>query len=508
MNVKKAKQHIANTLRAYFAKDKYGQYLIPQNKQRPILLIGAPGIGKTDIVAQTAAELNIGLVALTMSHHTRESLTGQTVIKHRLYENAEFDISEHTTGELIATMYDIARDTGITRGILFIDEINSVLEKNDPVMQQFLQRKTYMGSKLPDGWVVIASGNIPDYNNTAANFDIFTLDKYKCIDVEPNFEVWKEYSYKASMNAAVMIYLGLNPYNFYRIDNTEYGTQFVTARGWEDLSKMINVYETYNMPVDSDLVGQYLHHDGITADFTAYYAKYKNIRSKFRIADILDGSATPEFKASVAGLGLEDKYTFLGILLDMVCKTTREFLRSSRVFNVVTDYLKGLQSNPTQALDLIKKSMAADRDIIKRAKKAHNLLEENEVFYMMKLASMEKYRAEAAQGGYANVKKSYDIDAYKFRTTTMNMRSMFTNLFNFCEDVYGEDSNEMGSLVTELSTNAFTSIYIARFGCDELHKYDKTDIFKQKHDALLQEVANMQNATENQSTETEQPDAQ
>ena len=46
MNIKKAKEDIKNTVRAYLKKDNYGQYAIPSIRQRPVLLMGPPGIGK------------------------------------------------------------------------------------------------------------------------------------------------------------------------------------------------------------------------------------------------------------------------------------------------------------------------------------------------------------------------------------------------------------------------------------------------------------------------------
>ena len=63
MNIKRAKQEIENTIKAYLQKDEYGDYLIPSIRQRPILLIGAPGIGKTQIMEQLARECAIALVA-------------------------------------------------------------------------------------------------------------------------------------------------------------------------------------------------------------------------------------------------------------------------------------------------------------------------------------------------------------------------------------------------------------------------------------------------------------
>ena len=54
MNIKRAKQEIKDTIEAYLLKDEYGEYVIPQIRQRPVLLLGAPGIGKTQIMEQIA----------------------------------------------------------------------------------------------------------------------------------------------------------------------------------------------------------------------------------------------------------------------------------------------------------------------------------------------------------------------------------------------------------------------------------------------------------------------
>ena len=47
MNIKQAKQEIIDTVQAYLLKNEYDEYVIPRVHQRPVLLLGAPGIGKT-----------------------------------------------------------------------------------------------------------------------------------------------------------------------------------------------------------------------------------------------------------------------------------------------------------------------------------------------------------------------------------------------------------------------------------------------------------------------------
>lgn len=94
MNIKQAKDYIENTVRLYLKKDEFGEYRIPVVRQRPVFLLGAPGIGKTAVMEQIAQELNIALVSYSMTHHTRQSALGLPFIAHREYEGMGIDVSE------------------------------------------------------------------------------------------------------------------------------------------------------------------------------------------------------------------------------------------------------------------------------------------------------------------------------------------------------------------------------------------------------------------------------
>ena len=96
MNIQEAKTEICNTLRAYLAKDENGYYTYPLIRQRPLLLIGPPGIGKTAIMEQAAAECGVGLVAYTITHHTRQSAIGLPEIVKRNYGGKGMMVTDYT----------------------------------------------------------------------------------------------------------------------------------------------------------------------------------------------------------------------------------------------------------------------------------------------------------------------------------------------------------------------------------------------------------------------------
>ena len=123
MNVAEAKQQVTNTIRAYSARDRFGNYLIPAEEQRPLFLMGPPGIGKTAIVKQVAEELGIGLVSYSITHHTRQSALGLPKIVHKIYEDNEYDVSEYTMSEIIELVWR-EYNKGFQEGILFLDEFD------------------------------------------------------------------------------------------------------------------------------------------------------------------------------------------------------------------------------------------------------------------------------------------------------------------------------------------------------------------------------------------------
>ncbi len=161
MDIRQAKDQIKNAMVAYFSKDEFGNYRLPTERQRPVFLLGAPGIGKTAIMEQIAQDLDVGFVSYSMTHHTRQSALGLPFIAKKTYDGVEYDVSEYTMSEIIAAVHDAMEATGKREGILFLDEINCVSETLTPAMLQFLQYKVFGRHRVPDGWIVVTAGNPP-----------------------------------------------------------------------------------------------------------------------------------------------------------------------------------------------------------------------------------------------------------------------------------------------------------------------------------------------------------
>lgn len=275
MNIQEAKTEIIRTFRAYMKRQADGEYRIPMGKQRPLLLIGPPGIGKTAVMEQIAREEQIGLVSYTMTHHTRQSAVGLPFIREKEYGGQVYSATEYTMSEIIASIYDCMAKTGRKQGILFLDEINCVSETLSPVMLQLLQNKMFGTYTIPDGWIIAAAGNPPEYNKSVRELDMATLDRVKHMEIEADLSVWMDYAFAHGVHPCVTAYLTAHPEHFYQIQDTPKGQLFVTARGWEDLSCMMQAYEEDGISVQEPLMIQYLQHDEIARSFYLFYDLFR-----------------------------------------------------------------------------------------------------------------------------------------------------------------------------------------------------------------------------------------
>nr|MCR5790542.1 AAA family ATPase [Lachnospiraceae bacterium] len=390
MNIRQAKEYIKQTVAIYLKKDPLGDYVIPVVRQRPVFLLGAPGVGKTAIMEQIAEELQIALVSYSMTHHTRQSAIGLPFIKSRSFNGETVDVTEYTMSEIIASVYETMEESGIREGILFLDEINCVSETLAPSMLQFLQYKIFGRHRVPEGWVIVTAGNPPEYNRAVREFDVAVLDRLKVMEVEPDYAIFKEYATEKGLHPAIINFLDMKREYFYRIENAAKGRAYVTARGWEDLSELIKLYEEEGLPVTETLIDQYIHHDAAVREFSAYLDLYHKYRRDYRINDILAGKSGKAEKERAQKASFDERLSLLSMLMDQMIFYMKENIRKMDYITFLAPVLKGCAALQGLALSDYLKGIGEEyRKRIKSLKRAGSLSqdEEHKLKHAVKLLS-------------------------------------------------------------------------------------------------------------------------
>ena len=346
MNIQEAQEEIKKTVRAYTARTAAGTFRIPVPRQRPVLLIGPPGIGKTAIMEQIAGECGVGLVSYTMTHHTRQSAIGLPVLTEKQFAGKAYTVTSYTMSEIIASVYEQMEKTGCRDGILFLDEINCVSETLMPAMLQFLQYKTFGSHALPEGWVIVAAGNPPAYNRSVREFDTVTLDRVRYMKVEPDFPIWKHYAVECGLHPAVLSFLELRPERFYVMEPGEKG--FVTGRAWEDLSEILLTMEELELGVEEALFGQYLQDEDTATEFTFYYRLYEKWKKKLKPEEILAGVGADT--AKLPELPFDERLCIVWLLLQRIYTLGRAYEEQQKLSDSLKFFADGLGQGTAEQL--------------------------------------------------------------------------------------------------------------------------------------------------------------
>ncbi len=491
MDIKRAKQEIKDTIEAYLVKDAFGEYRIPAIRQRPVLLMGPPGIGKTQIMEQISKEMRIALVAYTITHHTRQSAVGLPFISEKTYGGQTFSVTEYTMSEIIASVYEKMEQTGIREGILFIDEINCVSETLAPTMLQFLQGKTFGNQKLPEGWIIVAAGNPPEYNKSVREFDVVTLDRLKKIDVEPDFPAWKEYAYRQEIHPAVISYLELRRENFCRIENTVDGKRFATARGWEDLSRLIQVYEDLGKTVDRDVIYQYIQHRTAAKDFANYLELYYKYKQDYQVEDILKGEWSKTAVEKVKAAPFDEHLSVISLLNGKLGDLFLECYRMDSCVSKLYEYLICYRENQnTMMMDDVRRLAQTD---LEEQKKAELLTKQQEQTLRRVIGILERFTRELkgeifiGDSAFDEVKKMFSRETDELEEMTSYVSATLENVFLFLEEAFGE-SQEMVAFVTELNANYYSTWFIRENGCDLYYRYNKGLLFEDRRQDILRRM--------------------
>lgn len=322
--------------------------------RRPILALGKPGIGKTEIMRGTISrKLNVGIKEVRLGSMQDSDITGLPTFEEVELRDANGQLMRNEDGSIKKKKFTtFANLKGLphTRtmggndpdfGILVLDEITTCNEQVRTVALQLLDSSRSIGEsyQLPPGWMIVALGNGPDDGADYAGMPETVISRMTGYYVEPDIESWYEWASQNGIHDVVLGYLrqpgGSDMlFNADYTKTSEYGSQITNPRTWEATSDALRVAEKYskNKVIDEDLITP-ICSSGVGslvgAKLATFYSHRKDV---IPMSEILDGTAIKKYKPSQ--IKTEGLYLSQQAII-------REYLK------IGTDYADQLKSNGT-----------------------------------------------------------------------------------------------------------------------------------------------------------------
>lgn len=360
----------------------------------------------------------------------------------------------------------------------------------------------------------MAAGNPPEYNKSVRDFDMVTLDRVRYMNVEADFKVWKEYARAQHVHGAILSYLELRPKNFYRVEADVDGMQFVTARGWEDLSNLMEVYEEMKLPVDETIVHEFLHHDEVAEDAAAYFDLYRKYQDDYGIPEILAGRVRPEIYARIYAAAFDERLSVVNLLLDGMAahfkKVAEEKYLTDEWYAFLKEY-RGRVEEAEHPAALYKEMLTAREDMLATAKQsgiysreemsAQKILLErlrentpkmgdvNAAMQQSKSADAEIENEKAfARVCFEEAKTGFDAQRAHLEQTENEAAQALEHAFDFMENAF-TNGEEMVVFVTELTINSESALFLAEHTSERYLKYNEQLLIGTRKAELLSELA-------------------
>ena len=341
----------------------------------------------------------------------------------------------------------------------------------------------------------MTAGNPPEYNKNVREFDVVTMDRLKVLEVEADYETWKKYAKERGVHPAVTAFLEIHKDYFYHMEMTVKGRSYVTARGWEDLSKILILYEEKDKKVTDELVKQYIRNERIVKEFSAYYDMYRKYKKDYRLDDILDGNPPESAIKRGARAGFDERLSVLGMLTDRIMAEFSDILLKGDVLKSIMPVIKRVkemadEKDGNELLLVLNRAGDAARGKVDKLAASNTLTEKDKKFARLTAAFYDSFKeTDESDSGrvFEMVKASFDKNVNELKEESQQKKERLHNLFDYVEKAFGE-GNELLILVTELTVNEQSSRFITSFGSEDYEKASDRLMLSERRLSIEKEI--------------------
>ena len=192
------------------------QYVVPY-------LIGGAGLGKTTIVKDVAASMNMQCSILSLAQYDAGELGG-------------WPVPSKDGTSMIRMRPDWMPTEGT--GVLFLDELPQAPTANQNIAAQIVNERRVGPHHLPAGWVIVAAGNRTSDRAGTNNMPSHLKDRLMFLEVEADIEDTIAYFYSKRIDERVCAFLRFRPEWLHKFDRD--ANACPSPRSWERVSSIMS----------------------------------------------------------------------------------------------------------------------------------------------------------------------------------------------------------------------------------------------------------------------------
>ena len=194
--------------------------------KKPVLLRGRHGIGKSCVVYQTAAGLNLPVVERRASQMTEGDLVGLPIIEGECTKFNPPDWFHQACNEPV---------------VLFLDEVDrATIEVRQGIFELTDSRKLN-GHVLHEGTLIFAAVNGGEHGEQyqVGEMDPAVLDRWTVFDVEPTVEDWLDWA-NGNVDSIIWDFINQNRSHLEHTGDFESNKVYPSRRSWDRLNECLD----------------------------------------------------------------------------------------------------------------------------------------------------------------------------------------------------------------------------------------------------------------------------
>lgn len=250
--------------------------------RQPLFVWGAPGVGKSAVIKQIAAQSDTELIDLRLTLLDSVDLRGFPHIRDGRMQ--------------FATPIFLPTDPN-SRGILFLDEMNSAQPAVQAAAYQLVLDRGIGEYRLPDGWAIIAAGNRETDQGVTYTMPAPLANRFTHIDFDVHFDDWRAWAIAKGLKPEVVNFINFRPGVLHDFDPDK--RAFPTPRAWEFVDRILD--GDSSPPVERGLIAGSVG-DGASAEFAAFLKIYRNLPNPDSILLNPKGAPVPTDLATLYAL--------------------------------------------------------------------------------------------------------------------------------------------------------------------------------------------------------------